>query len=83
MDEKNQAFRDLKAMQNQNAELIRQVKLMQERIAGLEANQMRNMLVREDAITSGKENSESKNLLLEIDDVKITQEDLDEYLNTL
>ena len=83
MDEKNQAFRDLKAMQNQNAELIRQVKLMQERIAELEANQMWNMLVREDAITSEKENSESKNLLLEIDDVKITQEDLDEYLNTL
>ena len=75
--EKNQALRDLKAMQNQNTELIRQIKQMEERIAELEKEQTWDILVHEDA------SKEESDLLLEIEEVKITKEDLDEYLNTL
>ncbi|CAG8503965.1 10120_t:CDS:2 [Paraglomus brasilianum] len=74
--EKNQALRDLKAMQNQNTELIRQIKQMEERIAELEKEQTWDILVHEDA------SKEESDLLLEIEEVKITKEDLDEYLNS-
>ncbi|CAG8570641.1 7800_t:CDS:2 [Paraglomus occultum] len=81
IDEKRQALRDLKAMQNRNIELTRQIKQMEERIAELEKKQIWDICVDENA----ENNFESNNIQLDMDEVKMTEIDLllNGYLNNL